>query len=266
MRLLTLISALWLCLLSVSPGYSQNTTNVINLAGTWHFRMDPGNQGIQNKWYEKKLNNTIHLPGSMVQNGKGNPVTINTNWTGSIYDSSFYFDPRLAKYRKPDHPMFSFFLTPKKHYVGAAWYQKEVTIPQSWNDRHIQLFLERAHWETQVWADGTEIGTANSLSTPHVYDLSKVLTPGRHRITIRVDNSIKDVGINVGPDSHSLTDQTQGNWNGIIGRMELISRSQVWLSDIQVYPDIRHRTAEVKIRIKKSLTGHVNGNITISAQ
>jgi len=266
MRLLTLISALWLCLLSVSPGYSQNTTNVINLAGTWHFRMDPGNQGIQNKWYEKKLNNTIHLPGSMVQNGKGNPVTINTNWTGSIYDSSFYFDPRLAKYRKPDHPMFSFFLTPKKHYVGAAWYQKEVTIPQSWNDRHIQLFLERAHWETQVWADGTEIGTANSLSTPHVYDLSKVLTPGRHRITIRVDNSIKDVGINVGPDSHSLTDQTQGNWNGIIGRMELISRSQVWLSDIQVYPDIRHRTAEVKIRIKKSLTGHVNGNITISVQ
>ena len=279
MRLLTFLSALWLCLLFTTPGYSQDT-NVINLAGTWHFRMDPAKQGIRDKWYEKNLDETIHLPGSMVQNGKGNPVTINTHWTGSIYDSSFYFDPRLAKYRKQDYPtatgqssnpleqrpMFSFFLTPKKHYVGAAWYQKEVTIPQSWKNRHIQMFLERAHWETQVWVDDTEIGKENSLSTPHVYDLSKVMTPGRHRITIRVDNSIKDVGVNVGPDSHSITDQTQGNWNGIIGKMELISRPQVWLSDIQVFPDVRQKMAEVKISIKKSLSGHVNGNITISVR
>lgn len=279
MRLLTFLPALLLCLLLTTPGYSQDT-NVINLAGTWHFRMDPGNQGIQKKWYEKNLADTIHLPGSMVQNGKGNPVTINTHWTGSIYDSSFYFDPRLAKYRKPDHPtatdhssnpfeqrpMFSFFLTPKKHYVGAAWYQKEVTIPQSWKSRHVQLFLERVHWETQVWVDDTGIGKENSLSTPHVYDLSNFLTPGRHRITIRVDNSIKDIGVNVGPDSHSITDQTQGNWNGIIGRMELISRPQVWMSNIQVYPNVAQKMAKVKILIKKSLPGRVNGNITISAR
>ncbi len=283
MRLLTFISALWLCQMFVSTGYGrsdatltgsrpcqglhyQSRKNVINLTGTWHFRTDPGNKGIREKWYEKKLNDTIHLPGSMAGNGKGNPVTINTNWTGSIYDSSFYFDPNLAKYREPNHPMFSFFLTPKKHYVGAAWYQKEVMIPDSWKSRHIQLYLERAHWETHVWVDDTEIGKDNSLSAPHVYDLSKVLKPGKHKITIRVDNSIKDVGVNIGPDSHSITDQTQGNWNGIIGKLEIISRPKVWLSDVQVFPDVKDKKTQVKVSIRNSLAHYVSGNITISAR
>ena len=52
------------------------------------------------------------------------------------------------------------------------------------------------------------------------YDPTAATTPGKTcTITIRIDNRIKE--INVGPDSHSITDQTQGNWNGIVGRIEL---------------------------------------------
>jgi hypothetical protein len=50
--------------------------------------------------------------------GKGNDITIKTEWTGSIYDSSFYFNPRFKKYREPK-PKFPFWLTPKKRYVCA---------------------------------------------------------------------------------------------------------------------------------------------------
>ncbi|HYW35218.1 MAG TPA: glycoside hydrolase family 2 TIM barrel-domain containing protein [Balneolaceae bacterium] len=252
---------------SINPSkISKEQKNIINLAGQWHFQMDAANKGIQNKWYKKKLSGSIHLPGSMVGNDKGNPVTIHTNWTGSIRDSSFYYDPRLAKYRKKNPPWFPFFLTPRKHYVGAAWYQKDVTIPDSWKNRHIQLFLERAHWQTQVWIDNTKIGMKNSLSTPQVYDLSKVLKPGKHRITIRVDNSINDVGINVGPDSHSVSDQTQGNWNGIVGRLQLISTPDVWLSNVQVYPDVKQKKAKVRVTVKNSLHKNVNVNIALSAR
>ena len=82
----------------------------------------------------------------------------------------------------------------------------------------------------------------NSLCVPHVYDLTAATTPGKtYLITIRIDNRIKE--INVGPDSHSITDQTQGNWNGIVGRIELQATPKVHLEDIQVYPDLSNQKA-----------------------
>ena len=82
--------------------------------------------------------------------------------------------------------------------------------------------LERAHWETLVWVDGVQAGMRNSLSTPHYYNLSALLNPGEHTITVRVDNRTK--AINVGPDSHSISDHTQGNWNGLVGELSLLKR------------------------------------------
>jgi len=166
------------------------------------------------------MKETVKLPGSMLENNRGDDLTLNTKWTGSIYDSSWYFRPDMEKYRQKGNLKFPFWLTPNKHYVGVAWYQREVEIPANWKGQKIELFLERPHWETTVWIDNIQIGMQNSLSTPHRYDLSKILTPGRHIITIRVDNRIKE--INVGPDSHSITDHTQGNWNGIVEILILI--------------------------------------------
>src|SRR5699024_8815333 len=114
---------------SVQLVCAQSNDDTLSLAGTWHFRIDTADQGIQQKFFDNHLPETIHLPGSMVQNNKGFPVTINTQWTASIRDSSWYFDPVMAKYRQPDSLKFPFFLTPKKRYVNPAWYQKEVIIP-----------------------------------------------------------------------------------------------------------------------------------------
>lgn len=33
----------------------------------------------------------------------------------------------------------------------------------------------------------------NSLGTPHRYDLSDILTPGRHQLVLRIDNQVKDI-------------------------------------------------------------------------
>ena len=82
------------------------------------------------------------------------------------------------------------------------------------------------------------MGIENSLSTPHQHELG-VLSPGKHRLTIRVDNRVKiDVGIN----AHSVTDHTQTNWNGLVGRLELQARDPIWIGDVQVYPDVRRKT------------------------
>ena len=73
----------------------------------------------------------------------------------------------MEKYRKEGNIKFPFFLTPDKHYVGAAWYQKEVNIPADWKGERILLFLERPHIETTVWVNGQKTGMQNSLCVPH---------------------------------------------------------------------------------------------------
>jgi hypothetical protein len=219
----------------------------ISLAGSWRFAIDRDDKGLEQKWFEQKLTDHIKLPGSMAENGKGDDVTLHTKWTGSIYDSSFFFRSSLAKYRQPGNVKIPFWLTPVKHYVGPAWYQKEVTIPAAWKGRRVTLFLERVHFQSRVWVNGKEIGSNNSLVAPHQFNLTAVLKPGKHIITLRIDNNIKEA--NVGPDSHSVSDHTQGNWNGVIGKMLLTATPQVFIEDVQVYPDVQNRLARVKLKV-----------------
>ncbi|MEI8114259.1 MAG: sugar-binding domain-containing protein, partial [Bacteroidia bacterium] len=143
----------------------------INLAGTWSFAMDPSDKGIAESWFKQSLTDSLKLPGSLTSNGKGDDITLKTPWIGQIVDSSFYKNPEYAKFRVAGNIKIPFWLQPLKYYKGAAWYQKEVTVPESWNGKSVGLFLERCHWESRLWVDNTEIGMQNSLGTPHQYDL-----------------------------------------------------------------------------------------------
>jgi hypothetical protein len=243
--------------------FAQET---IDLSGVWRFAIDRGDLGITQKWYARPLDDFIELPGSMLENRKGDRVTAYTQWTGSLYDSTYYYSPAMEKYRQPGNIKFPFFLTPDYHYTGVAWYQTTVSIPPDWKGKNVQLFLERPHIETTVWVGSRQAGeSCYSLCVPHIYDLTSFLQPGKvHTISIRVDNTIR-AKYNPGIDSHSITDQTQGNWNGIAGKINLQARPEVYLEDIQVYPDVHTRTALVRISLESSGNRTARGKITLSA-
>jgi len=242
--------------------------DTLSLAGEWRFRTDPMDKGIEERWFGAwlpgtvRISGTVRLPGSMAENGKGDDVTVNTQWTASIYDSSWFFDPRMAKYREPGHLKLPFWLTPAKHYVGAAWYQREVVVPGGWKGHPVRLFLERPHSETTVWVDDVRVGSEFGFCTGQVFELGS-LEPGKHRITLCIDNRIKE--INVGQDSHSLTDQTQGNWNGVVGRLLLTAMAPVRVEDVQVFPDVAGKRARVKV-VVRSAGGDGAGVVELSAK
>lgn len=234
----------------------------INLAGKWNFRTDPSNEGVGNKWYEQSFAETINLPGSMTTNHLGNNVDVHTIWTGSILDSSYFFNPAYSKYRLPGNVKVPFWLQPEKYYRGAAWYQKTIRIPVSWKGKHLQLFLERPHWQTTVWIDDKEIGSQNSLATAHVYDLGIMAAAGTHKITIRVDNEFRK--LDVGQNSHSVSDHTQTNWNGIVGQLYLKALPDVAIDAVQLYPDLKNKLVNVEIKLKHS--NSLTTNIRVGLQ
>ncbi|MDP4275960.1 MAG: beta-galactosidase, partial [Bacteroidota bacterium] len=256
-----LIIALAFSIFTLAVG--QKEVQSLQLAGKWQFKADPSDQGINEQWYAQNFHDFVSLPGSMATNGLGDDITLKTPWTGQIVDSSLYKSPEYEKYRQPGHIKIPSWLQPVKYYKGAAWYQKSIIIPASWKGKHLELFIERSHWETTVWLDNHLIGMQNSLNTPQVFDLDKYLKTGKHKLTLRIDNRVKV--INFGQNSHSISDHTQTNWNGMIGRLCINARPALFINDVQLFPDLKSRQVIAKIKIRNLSGKAVQANLKLTA-
>ena len=231
----------------------------VPLAGSWRFQLDRADVGLAEQWHTKTLPDRVTLPGTLPAQGIGDDVGPDTPWIAQFQDVNWMEDPAYAPHVTARDFRIPFWLQPDKYYAGAAWYQRDIEIPEAWKGRRVVLVLERPHWETRVWLDAQCVGTNLSLFTPHEYDLGTTVTPGRHTLTIRVDNRMV---IDVGQNSHCVSDHTQGNWNGIVGRIELRSTTPVWMDDVQVYPDVAAKLARVRIAMGNA-TGQ-SGSGTLS--
>lgn len=196
----------------------------IDLSGTWNFALDPQGKGEQEKFWNIELPDNVLLPGTTDSNRKGDK---NTNQSETT---------QLSRYYK---------------YVGAAWYSRNFEIPADWKGKRIILFLERTR-PTTIWIDGQEVGKCNYLSTPQEYELTHFLTPGSHKLTIRVDNG-KSIPQQIRSSSHACTESTQTNWNGIIGRMELQATNPLYIQSIQTFPQVKDRSVKVKISLSEGV-------------
>ena len=164
----------------------------IDLSGTWQFALD--RQGLVRPG--DTFTETVQLPG-----------TTDTNKKGDFIGSPTTEEKETTR------------LTRLWSYKGRAWYQRQVEIPADWKGQPVYLMLERTK-PTEVYVDAKLVATSNDISTPQVFDLSKALTPGKHQLSIMVDNG-SGVPEQLYASSHAYTEDTQTNWNGIIGRIEL---------------------------------------------
>jgi hypothetical protein len=220
-------------LLAVQPLPVPGETTTLPLAGSWRFQLDAKGAGLAENWFSRELEDTVELPGTTDTNRKGKRV----------------------EDRHADR------LTRVWSWIGPAWYQREVSIPESWAGKRVTLFLERTK-NTRVWVNDVMIGSRDSLSAPHVFDVTRAMTPGRHTLTVLVDNAKLPP---VGP-AHAVDERTQTNWNGIVGRMELRATDPVWIEDVQVYPDISNKTAAVRV-VVGNLTGKpAKGTMTVGSE
>ena len=204
------------------------------LSGQWEVKLDSTNIGTDENWASGKFTaSKINLPGTLDDAGIGTPNRL---------------EPAINNYVMSN-------LTRKHQYIGKAWYQKEIDIPRSWNKKNIKLSLERVIWESSVYVDGKLAGTANSLIGSHDFDLTNFLTPGKHLITVVIDNSNKLPFINVTSDkypdtvnqdlAHAYTNHTQIKWNGILGNIVLEATDENMPENLQVYPNLKNNTLKV---------------------
>lgn len=145
-------------------------------------------------------------------------------------------------------------LTDEYLFEGPVWYSREVVIPEELADKHCCLYLERTRLTT-LWVDGDEIGSRDSLNTAHVYELPQ-LQSGSHTLTIRVDNTGYPT-----KGGHMTSPDTQTNWNGITGRMELQFYGEARISGIRLESDLPARS----VRISATLESMQGATLAVSA-
>lgn len=203
MKKLTLLVLTMLCLNVLADNQPQR----IDLSGTWQFALD--RQKLVHPDYI--LTESVQLPGTTDTNKKGDFVgkTDETTHLSRIWT-----------------------------YKGRAWYKRSVEIPESWKGQPVYLTLERTK-PTEIYVDAKLVGSSNDISTPQVFELTKYLTPGSHQLAIMVDNG-SGVPEQLYASSHAYTEDTQTNWNGIIGEISLSTAKKSKTITSDIHPNFRN--------------------------
>ena len=209
--------------------------NTLTLAGLWLFTLgSPTPDMAPPATPPDSFTDTIALPGTTETRDKG-PLS---DWA----------DPGgLTRIRRFD---------------GPAWYRRDIDIPADWAGKRVELSLERTKW-TRVWLDSETVGEGALYGTPQAFDLTGLATPGKHTITILVDN--RTARLPVDAHAHQFDDSVQTNWNGILGDIALRATDPVWLDNIQAHPDVAARAFRVRIHLGNTTAIVAAGSLTVSA-
>lgn len=216
----------------------------MDLSGQWTACLDSTDVGMAS-FGGKLFDTSITLPGTTDEAHLGTKCTLK---------------PALEK------PQL-LHLTRAYSYVGPAWYSREIQVPSDWKEKDCILHLERVLWDTQIWIDGQKVeGHEESLTTPHEYDLTPYIQPGKKQVlTVRVDNR-KRYDMSVNDLAHAYTDATQVKWNGILGDMYIKAVEKTRVESLQLYPDAALRTVKAVVSVYNSSAQTAPVNLSLQVK
>lgn len=204
----------------------------VDISGIWQCRLDAEKEGVECGFEKGGYDDIISLPGTT----------------------------SMAKLGEKNEARETGFLTDEYAFEGYAWFAKEISISADDLGQPTKLFLERTRM-SRVWVNGQEVtGEAavnvDSLCTPHIYDITDFIDSEEFLLTIMVSNT--DYPTKGG---HMTSPDTQSNWNGIMGRMELRVYDEEILEDVVVNTDVNHGT--VSLDMTWVNTADIAGGLTL---
>jgi beta-galactosidase len=243
-----------LLLLAALTGTASDT---INVAGEWRLRLDAEDQGVKANWPSAPLagRDRIALPNTTDRAGFGFALDTHT----MLHTAPFPVTTRFPGVKEPVRADEHGYLVRRHLFVGPAWYEREVEIPEAWKDRPVALRLERALWKTEVWMDGRRAGEGDSLVAEHRHELGP-LDPGRHRLTIRVDNRMVH---NLSTITHAYGPETQSRWNGLIGAMTLEVVNTLSVRSVAAFPAADRSSVRVVLHLANAEARLVSGSVNV---
>lgn len=188
----------------------------ILLNGKWHVVLEDGTTG------------QMDLPGTLDENGIGHRDVGANQWHPDAVLGN------AAGEIDKDAPIATRF-TRRHTYEGEAKISRKITVPDYGTDR-LFVLVERAR-ALRLLVDGEvcRVFRQGTLSTPYIFELTGA-APGEHEFTFLSDNSYPGMPKAAICYSSAATDETQTNWNGILGECSMYTRPQNFIDSLRVYP------------------------------
>ena len=186
------------------------------LDGRWHVVLTDGTAA------------QMHLPGTLDESGIGHRDAGTNQWHP---DAAL---ENAAEEVDKDAPIATRF-TRRHTYEGEARISRKVTVPDYGTDR-LFVLAERARvLRLAVDGEECEVFRQGTLSTPYIFELTGV-TPGEHELTFFSDNSYPGMPKDAICYSSAATDETQTNWNGILGNLCMYTKPKNFIECVRIYP------------------------------
>ncbi|MBQ8162175.1 MAG: hypothetical protein IJ083_15730 [Clostridia bacterium] len=197
----------------------------ISLHGTWNCTIS--RDGETQAW-------SVTLPGTLDQNQMGFPDHLDRPWHPD------------AAVNCQDTDVITSRLTRKHTFTGVAKFTRSFSFEKRADER-VFLEVERAR-ELTVILNGHTIPPfrPQTLATPHVFEVTDALLP-ENTLTILSDNSYPSWPKDDILDSSMATDETQTNWNGLLGYIRLRRERETFAESIRVLPGKDAFHAEVTL-------------------
>ena len=185
-----------------------------SLEGNWKAVLSDGTEG------------DIRLPGTLDENRLGHKDLGLNQWHSDAENGGEGFNP--------DAPIATRF-TRKYTYEGEALFSRRISFKQEEGER---VFLEAERSRClKLLVDGNEVPhfIPASINTPQVFEVTGMLGEDTE-LTLVSDNSYPGLPHDAIVFSSAATDETQTNWNGVLGYVRLRTEKEVFLSSLRVYP------------------------------
>lgn len=188
----------------------------ILLNGKWHVVLEDGTTG------------QMDLPGTLDENGIGHRDVGANQWHPDAVLGN------AAGEIDKDAPIATRF-TRRHTYEGEARISRKITVPDYGTDRLFVLAERARALRLLVDGEACAVFRQGTLSTPYIFELTGA-APGEHEFTFLSDNSYPGMPKAAIYYSSAATDETQTNWNGILGECSMYTRPQNFIDSLRVYP------------------------------
>ncbi len=212
-----------------------------SLAGLWSVELSDGTLG------------EMYLPGTLDENRIGHRDVGN----GRVHPDE---EPAGLEEGSTPNSVIATRFTRNYTFEGIAYLRRKISFDAPAGKR-IFLEAERAR-VLALKVNGQEIPDfiEPSISTPHIFEVTGLLGARREQkpcgqeekiqedeLTLISDNSYQGLPHDAIVYSSAATDETQTNWNGILGDIRLRIEESVFLQMVRVYPKGENLDVEVEV-------------------
>jgi len=212
----------------------RDPARTLRLDGQWQYRIDPGNQGMRQRWFEPNLDST--------------------SWDKMAVPSQWYVQGL--------------------DYHGVVWFRRAFDVPAAFPGTILELDFQRVDYDARVWVNGLYVGRHTGAFSSFKLDATAAIKKGAsNNIVVRVESPLdpgfanfKTLAKGNAMDDIAMPYAEEGSMGGIYRSVFLEGQGEaaakdVWASS-EVQPDLQRAKVLVRCAVSAQETVTVKCRLT----